>query len=361
MQSNYKTSLDSVVISNSDGKTFDITQGCESIDLFESMFAMYMTGSIQYKDAGNFLDNLTETDTWLVSIAFSNPKYSRTIVMQIGAIEDVKKIDYQTKTYTLVLYSPEYIKQQNIRISKGYSGTKKAIISDILLNLSNKSLITDKDTRKSLLLSPRMKPFDLIDFVLLFDKSSPDYMFWENTRGYNLLSLTSIYNKDPQFNFYETNINNISDKDLIEGDVENNPFIIRGYTTPKLKDIITPKEEGFEGATLLVYDPLVGVSNKYTMSSDQYNNKVFMFNENSMNYSNYLQRHSRLSRFNMNEMYINVKGNYQVSCGDLISAMFLKSPNEPGVSNSLSGKYIISSIRHKINTKEYLQELSISK
>ncbi len=272
------------------------------------------------------------------------------------------------------------------------------------------------------LVIPNLTPFKAIDFLTsrsLNNKSVPDFLFWQNhLTGYNFKSLSDIFSQESGFeiNFGTKNLsfggqqfgnadyfktvllgmNNfkvISNFDLIKN-IKNGYYAAKFYGF----DPITKKVRftQIKNDQYYVNNPLVKKANKYAFNTKIYNNKkltadvmydskitVYPF-ENSRKESDYikekepdqlnyldnthnyvLQRKMIFYNLMQRVVRIDMPGNFRFITGDCVDLNVPHFYNERGVDNdvgdpSLSGKYVITAVRHIIKSDRHETILEVA-
>ena len=365
MQSSNTTYISAAYLSHTD-QIYDITQMLNTVTVNEDIFNMFLMGEVEIVDVNNHLEEWQITDeTWKFTFTFYCTKigYETSLTFSVYSIQDIKKESDTKMSYKLMICSPEMLANMNIRISKGYSGTKTAILSDIINRLkTTKPLLINADKNNSNLLVPKLHPTDAIDLLLLYNETTPDYVFWESFKGFNCKSITKMLMSDPAYKIYERNRDMADDKELLKNpNLMGSPEIIINYSIPTTIDVLSAMNDGYQGATLFVYDPLVGNNTKYKINDSYAENAHYIFHDNSLNYANYLQRHKILSQIDANQWNITTVGDFTRCAGDTVYISLLNSNQTPGIKSSYSGVFIITAIKHVFQKTSYIQNLKVSR
>lgn len=392
----------------------------------------------------------------------------------ILGVKDVKQDKDYTKSYTLIFASPELKKNESIRISKGYQQKRISdVVTTILTNdyedenptglgfptnsniLDTENLLKqwrlspylytafieanyrkiDEDDSVELLIEktkytepwislPYAKPFDIIKWLSTrsireapgrYGSTSPNFMFFENKRGYNFLSLDSLLeNKEynvTHFNFSTLgqNIGSETDRRVVNTErivkleyqdcynildnIRNGVYASRLYTydfyTGEQKTYDFGYMDGFDtqentqtNEKLKVYPPFLLDKEGKSELTTKYNSRRLFVGENPSKYLNtvtseqsqryneirpqvgsneYLQKRlSQLHSLGNFKIIVEVGGNTKHKVGDCVSVTLpdLIPSNTPELytpipSKYYSGNYLITSIKHVLSKTSY--------
>ena len=230
-----------------------------------------------------------------------------------------------------------------------------------------------------------------------------DYLFWESaSRGFNFISVEklikeAVTNKNIMGNYFYT-----PPGTLDTGDIISKLFLAEDFEIVKFVDNLHNLNEGYFGSTLSTFDMVKKQFVKYEYNHpSNYDNMTHMgfekikplFNSsvpvnsdmykkfypiNSKLFSNvrdnytekmpliYGQRHSRLSELNNFKVNITVPGRTDLYAGSVINfnvpdTTVKNEFSEPGQDPLLSGLYLVSAIRHKINYRTHTMIMEIVK
>jgi hypothetical protein len=359
------TVLTTVKLFTLDGEaSYDIKQSVSQIMIEESIFNMSLYGSATIIDVNDDLERFNLNSDWYIQISFLSGigKYEESLIFKISGIDNIKRESMQKRLYVLKFVSPEALDNLNQRISKGYSGTKSAIISDLLQKLTKKPLLIKENNNTTSLLCPKMHPFDAIDLMLLYNKSDTDYLFWESFRGFNCNSISALLSSNSLYSYKDVDISTMSEKDILKSaDIGNDPHIIKSFTVDSLFDEMEARKTGYKGSTSYTYNPIAGVPFNYKVNEEFADNIHYIDLTDRLNFKGYIQRHKILSELEAHEWFFTVPGNYTISSGDPVYVAIQKQQNNPGFSSLLSGIFIIVSIKHKFTLNSYTQEIGVSR
>lgn len=107
----------------------------------------------------------------------------------------------RSQIFTLSFCSPELLRSNRTKISKSYTETIDMIVENVLRDSryinTNKKLFLEKTSGVRKVVSPNLRPFAFIhnlkEEALSVKHNSPHFFFYENTKGIHFKSLQSMY------------------------------------------------------------------------------------------------------------------------------------------------------------------------
>lgn len=330
----------------------------------------------------------------------------------------------QFENYTLNLCSEELLSSEKYRISKSYKKSSvDSIITDILKNTlkTNKNIYIDSSMGSYDFVLPNKKIFETINWLSTYARApnsriGADMLFYENAKGYHFKSLQSLYEKTPEYTYYYNPKNVSTDMNLKSANIYRlqvmNNFDTLGATSKGM----------FNNRTISI-DPLTRKKHISDFNYDQYFKKSKSLNDNTFiptNVNSYIDvqgkkiydspsknletgalrlvvsnasqqktayikdipgsvqndffvennlpnRIAQLYLSQYNRLKILVPGNSGVTVGDTIQIKILGTTALSNENNTkkedsvLSGKYLITAIRHIINVTRYTTVIEVSK
>lgn len=197
--------IDEVTIITSKGFAQTITPQVMSIEIYEDMFAPFITGKVLVRDAQDFTNLLPLVGEESIRISVRTPslpdKDAYRGEFYIFKLDDRIKTQERELIYVLHFISKEAIVDLNKKISKGYEGK----VSDIVKRLvedqdaleTKKTLNIEETVNKVKYTSNFWSPVKNIQFLadqavsVLYE--SPSYLFFENKYGLHFVSLETLY------------------------------------------------------------------------------------------------------------------------------------------------------------------------
>ena len=139
--------IESITISNNEGNSYEVSNLMVDFEISESIYQMFLTGSITLADSANFFNRIGFTGQEYIRIHIGGIQGNEEIVPANQQIDQVfrifnisvhyRDIDNPTNTmYTLEFCSPlEYLARTQ-RISQMYRGKTGDILNKIMLKLT---------------------------------------------------------------------------------------------------------------------------------------------------------------------------------------------------------------------------------
>jgi hypothetical protein len=430
--------LENITIHNhEDNLAVDIKGLVVEFNIYESIFANALTGSLVISDSTGLIGKLPVQGTERLTFKLSTPG-SLTIdcteesghPMHVYAVSD-KQQDGDTKEiYTLHFASREFLRNIRTRVSQAYSGRMNEMVASILGDEnyldSRKTLNVQKTRNQDKIVIPNMHPFQAINMLqeraMADDSNSVGYHFYETPRGFHFRSWESMCvdsRGNPRVAKQSFEYMSVNMRD--DGAYFGNPH----------KDKVTHDYQGVESYRFVnsshdvAANQAAGTYAHRVISHNIYNKS---YKESDYHYHNYFNdtKHvdgnkvpvvntpidyddksisdypeSRVSvvpttRFTHNEdtgafgtdveqdgiteasrqsqmnqviggtiLELTIKGQSYLEVGDVVQfnlqTVENKKNSEGGFDPQYSGRYIITKIRHRVTTRDYINVLELSK
>ena len=249
--------------------SYDLTKTFVQIDLFENIFSHSMSGSLIFIDTDNLVINSPIVGQEYLELKISSPgiagadsiDFSENVlsIYKIGYVSDVSKSSQMIEVH---LISPEFLKNQRLRVSKSYQvKTNDQIIEDVLTNTeyidTKKNVFIEPTKGSRNIISPNYHPFDLIK-ILTTESNNTSFInsevnfhvFYENTQGYHFKSLSHLFSRPTNGDFHCGDVSTI-EKD--GKDTEDFTRVIqhqRSNSNDMLQNIVS----GLLGSNLTIHD-----------------------------------------------------------------------------------------------------------
>jgi len=431
--------LENITIHNhEDNLAVDIKGLVVEFNIYESMFASSLTGTLVISDSTNLIGKLPIQGTERLTFKLSTPG-SLTIdcteesghPMHVYAVSN-KQQDGDTKEiYTLHFASREFLRNIRTRVSQAYSGRMNEMVASILGDEnyldSRKTLNVQKTRNQDKIVIPNLHPFQAINMLqkkaLADDSNSVGYHFYETPRGFHFRSWESMFvdsRGNPRVvkqSFESTGTSNVPNESAYRG----NPH----------KDKITQEYQSVESYRFINSSHDVAAN----QAAGTYANKVISHNlydksykESDYHYHNYFNDTKHLdgnkvpvvntpvdfddksisdyaesrisvmptSRFVHNEdtgafgidveqdgiteasrisqvnqvlggtiLEMTIKGQSYLEVGDVVQfnlqTVENKKNSEGAFDPQYSGRYVITKIRHRVTTTDYLNVIELIK
>jgi hypothetical protein len=352
-----------------------------------------------------------------------NPNVMIDKLFRIYSISNRQKTTgFDTENYVIHFCSDELILSEQYKISKSYNGKGVSqIINDVLLTYlrvpSNKYDPKNIEQTKGVysIIIPNLKPFEAINMVSLYAQSATkigaDMLFFENAKGYNFASLQSLFEKAPYYT-YEYRPKNISMENY-DKNIDKEIFNVLGYEILKSFNVIQGISSGTFANRLVTIDPLLRDYKTTDFNYLDYHNKSKSLNnfpvvnnlknrfgnalyetpqacfklagtnsgwekvdyikskpgsvtKNMFVETFFSQRKSQISLANYTRAKLYIAGDPNVTVGTTVNFNLLSQ--DPASSSDpkqldpyYSGKYLVTAVRHIIQTGGYNTILEIVK
>ena len=330
----------------------------------------------------------------------------------IYKLTDRKELNQKSEIYTLHFVSEEYILSEQKKIRQSYTGTHYDMIVNILndhLMVPNETIVDGTKSGFGNLepskgihnyVVPNLSPFDAIQTITkraISNSGTPDYLFWQTQLGYNFMPLSSLMGFD---SFYKITygVKNISELNS-ETNVGDELYGARDIKIISQFNMAENIQSGVYAGRFIGFDPLTRTvqvqemsfdkiygltkhANDYSINTGVYNKEgnratqmydsrvtLYPFQEkrkesehlkkkdsetityidDSHNYI--LQRKVIFANLMQRRIRLTMPGNFFLMSGINVD---IEIPNRyleegvDGVDESLSGKYIITGVRHII-------------
>jgi len=428
--------LDKLVIHNHEDRlAVDIKRLVVEFNIYESMFANALTGSLVIADSTNLISKLPVQGTERLTFKLRTPgsldidcTEESGHPMHVYAVSNKQQASDGMETYTLHFASREFLRNIRTRVSQAYSGRMNEMVASILGDEnyldSKKTLNVQKTRNQDKIVIPNMHPFQAINMLqkraMADDSESVGYFFYETPRGFHFRSWESMCvdsRGNPRvakqsFEYMKLNMNDDSaygkDKDRITHEYQS----VEGYKfLNSSHDVAAMQAAGTYGHRVIshnLYDksykesdyhyhnyfndtkhtdgnkvPIVSTPVDFDDKSvsDYAESKVsvmpttrFAHNEDTGAFGvdveqDGLNTASRLSQRNQvlggTILEMTIKGQSYLQVGDVVEFNLQTIENKRNSNGKFdpqySGRYIITKIRHRVTTTEYLNVIELIK
>ena len=389
---------------------FDLSNIWKNISVYEDIETNYIRGEVTISDSKNILMDVPIITNEKLIVEFKTPSHpdSYKFVALVTEITNQVTIRQGMQVYVIRFVSPDFSRNQKFKFSKAYNDM---LISDMVVDIYDNyirdvsgktiNIVPTKDPWNRVI--PTMSPFKSINWLCKWAKSESypggaNYVFFENKHGFyfgpiEALIDASVYRK-PAATYSKHNVHAQEDKNK---DIKLGFYnIIEMKTfTPDVVDNIT---KGVYASKLLIHDPVlraIGTStfNYFDTYSDMTHlekntktggmgtttlhndtrlgaySEAYIINtpdhygayrgvpKSLSDASNFVQaRTSQLAQMGAIQLTITVPGDSNRVIGEVVE---IKLPavgtttlegREGEQDKYLSGRYLISAIRHEIKT-----------
>ena len=287
--------IESITISNNEGNSYEVSNLMVEFSISESIYQMFLTGSITLADSANFFNRIGFTGQEYIRIHIGGIQGNEEIVPADQQIDQVFRIfnvslharDIENPTnqmYTLEFCSPlEYLARTQ-RISQMYRGKT----GDILNKICQDKLLFKKNKKNAKLHTPGGK--ELGNFFSVFQSEGDETsVLVPNWSVHKTLEWLRDHTSDDtdvpwgdSYYFYQTaingfkfhNVESMMKIEYLEGDVKfaprmgdgdddfNYDFVegrgndILSYMKRNTHDVLNNHSEGLYGGAIQVYNPI---------------------------------------------------------------------------------------------------------
>jgi len=380
-----------VITSPKTGVSVDINIMYEELNIYDSVLFNTISGNVFIVDAVGSLKGFDFDGSEYLSLELSKEGelFPFKGIFKIYSQGDRKMFSLGSTKYRLNFISIEYIESIRTKVIQYYSDTYSNISKRILkdyLNVPAKKFngIIEPSQGIRDVIIPTLEPLEAITWCskrALDSNDKPTFLFFENTDGYNFMSISNIFKQTPLANI------NFSPKNVID-DFNKNFLGVRDYEIIDQYDFIESVKSGVYAKTYRGYDiarrtfvefksdsfkDQIGITaatpnkNKtpFGMALDRvYLSQIVSYFYNSKPKNNQerpekwlLQRESILRNLFAKKVRIEMAGNYTFTSGKLLNVFMPKfsvitdNDGESGLEKNMYGKYLIVSTRHKMTAQ----------
>jgi len=391
------------------GGRVDLRPLFHSISFVEDMNVSAMSGQILLKDSVDLLNSFPISGHEKIYIEYRTPgidaDYESKTFRVVEVSDRVRSKDDKNEVYKIKFVSETAYINPSIKISRSVKGKISDIASGLYREFLGGNLIVQPTSGEYKFILPYWTPFKTLEWLAMRaipkkSQSETNYFFFENMDGHNFVSLSSLSDQEPLLQYYlfpmnisvetknkltdiERKFLNVQEYSFIKTNQKMKEFMDGAFSSVLLQHDITTKswsekiynynkEEGKirgvgeEKVTRnnSLYTRSPNVKRLFTTKQTQVGGKDY---QNIQNHEDWLQN-SMASKvlFDTIKTRIRVPGNSRLRAGNIIELFIPKSgpveqtPDE-WYDEMLSGKYLISSVRHIFVGEEYTSVLMLVK
>ena len=414
-----------MVIVLSSGQTIDLTSVFSELNFYENMFMPCASGNLTIVDANNLINeyDIKGNQTIRFKIRKSNDDvnfFEFYKEFKIYTITERKNTSSTSQVYVIHFVNEDFVYSMQKKISQSYYGPYSTLVAKILRNYlkvtsaSSKSKskvaeIYSTDNGKDFIV-PNLTPFDSINWIAKRSVSTkykvPDFLFFENSSGYNFVPVSSIWEKETQWNI------NVKPKNISNtpNSVSTEFLGARDIKILSQFNMLNNIKEGSYAGTFIGFDTFTKtiqvkkIENTYDSTpkhgnknsnfektksrenidfTQMYDSRIVTYpfalprasqsyiKENSPKSSTVLddtekyifQRRSFFSNLMQKRLEITMPGNFGFTCGTVINLdvpNFSAKNEDKNTDDTLSGRYIILGVRHILRYKTHETILEIA-
>ena len=202
------------------GTEIDVSGIVSTINIYEDIFSMTVSGDILFKDTNNLVLNAPIIGEEKLLLKIQTPQTSPKVhnetntsvidyvvtPLQIYKINKVTGAGENAIMYSLNFTTQEAFRNQISRISQSYKGDPAEIVEKILRDQnyldSTRKLFVEPTSNMLKMVVPNKKPFNAIQHLCEVSNSkqngqSPTYLFYETTKGFHFRSVDGLCTQEP--------------------------------------------------------------------------------------------------------------------------------------------------------------------
>ena len=373
-----------------EGDPYDITRGNPSINYYESVTSPSISMTLSFMDIDQMISREGITGGEMIDLEIIIPDFEEKFIIEskkqklvLNAVRDVIT-STNKQTATLEFVSEESLINETSRVNKKFTGTVTQIVKELLETevkgiQTEKEIKTDDAVNKYSFVGNLKRPFETIQWLCPKAQASSKnfgFLFFENRDGFHFKSIENLLKQEPEFLYQkpdrptetdlriiESNLNQSNDMGMnarmgmysnrtIYIDLENETYEEIDFNISELnpekplKVIETLKEK----PTRLMFRMLdQGALQKGSTKEEvEKRNELAVYQNKSYIRNNLLFSQS---------LNISVPINPELRAGQIIEVQFpLKDNTDQNTTdkfgkdkdNDISGKYLISELRHVI-------------
>jgi hypothetical protein len=374
--------LKKVELVNFNGDVFDIRGLFVYVELFEDILASSLSANVLMQDAIGLFENFPIIGKEKLNLIYTTSSDLQDVVIELVAhkVPQRNKIKDNFESYELNFVSKEFLTNQTSVVRRSLKGN----IGDTIESIIKVELDSEKEmnaivspANPTTFIPTRQHPIDVINLLLTKAKSPEsvdhtDFMFYETVDGFNLATINHLVAQPVSFSYKYGKPNNPSN----ESPDQDEFFIIGNFRVDQESAPADSIMNGGYGGTLGVYDPITRTykekqydyqsdKSKFNYLSDQLlthnddehqkkaKSGFFRYVLKGTKDETFLTRNAKIDQiFNGIRIIADVPGNSELRIGQVIainlpsSTLGDDSKQQMDQDSALSGKYLISSIKH---------------
>ena len=383
----------------------DVRQLMLNITIFEDLFGPFISGNIVMNESLDLINKLPLIGEEYLEMHVFTPGFDGQPDKEFKGRYYIYKMTERLNTaeravaYTLHFMSSEAIKDINQRVHSAQVGYCHDIVRNLLVNdplgLNTIKTVNIEDTVNGIkYVANNWSPVNCIQYAAAHSINRQNigtFMFYENRDGFNFISLSSLYRQDSIQSFISDNYRrdidaqgratrNINEdyKRVTEMVIpEGFNFVERigsgmyrsnlttyDFVTKRFKTYRFDGNNNFDAYPHLNNFPLMSRDVLASSSAAHFNNITHYGLHNgygdTSNTPFYLQRKSLLSQAEAFRLEVTVPGRTDYTVGKIVDLTAYRNQpvsNKPGenddVDPTITGKYIIGTVTHRITNKEH--------
>jgi len=263
------------------------------ISYYEDIFKGSISGNIVINDSLHLIERLGISGFDYIKLKFSktiNASDAATIekYFRVYRVSERLLNNNATETYSIHFCSEELLLSEQIKISKSYPGKKVSeIVFDVLYNYLkiDKKYIRIQETDGIFdFVIPFKNPFQTINwlsnYAIPIGKIGADFVFYENSEGFNFYSLQNLFSQSP-YNYYAYIPRNLGNAPIIENlssEIARNLVSIKSFSFLDTFDTLYGITTGAFANKLISIDPFTMTYKETNFDYQKYFDKSVTLN-----------------------------------------------------------------------------------
>jgi hypothetical protein len=401
--------LKSLVLTSATGGQVDLREIMQELNIFEDLYANVMTGNLLIQDTQNLINRLPIVGAEYLSVTFIKPSTTWQLkkTFRVHRITNRSKVTAASETYMLHFCSEELILSQSIKVSNSYKDMTVAnIIRDIAYNylqISSEKLPQSELTPTTgdfSVVVPFWSPFYAINWLARMASTarstSCSFMFFEDSLGFHFNSIENLSQQAPlqAINFMPMNFAGATrEKSKDKTDMQQRLEAAESYELVSAPDTIDLFNTGVYSSKLMTVNVLdqairsheqdgLGFFNDTRHANDfsylqdakdrthkyptRHHEAYYRVAVDQLKVETWLlQRNAYIAGMHGYRVKVAMPGNMLLRVGQVVTlnlpvASVGFKEGKP-MDELLSGNYLITSIRHKLDRVKYVCILELSK
>lgn len=400
--------LETLTIVSASGGTVDVRNIMRELNIFEDLFSNAMSGTLFINDTQNIINLLPIIGSEYLIVSLAKPSTTWLIqkVFRIYKITDRRKNSPGAEDYVLHFCSEEMILNQSIKISSSY---KQMTISDIVKDITMNVMKIDpkkfpiaeltQTTGNFDIVVPFWDPFFTINWLARMARTAKhpgcSFVFFEDSKGFHFTPIEALTQEEPlqSISFSPMNMAGETGEKEDVSDTEIRLQSAEDIELVNAPDAIQSINRGQHASKLMrvnILDQQIKVSTltgpDFFASTKHLNGSSFLQDTKdrtltlqSKHHEAYyrvaldnnkvetwmLQRNSYLSSIHGFQIKVSIPGNMNIRAGQVVKVHLPQASigrkEEKPIDRMFSGKYLITSILHKIDRVKYACVVELSK
>jgi hypothetical protein len=264
----------------------DISEIYEEISIYDSLFMPVMSGKILIRDSVGLSGKLLYDGSESLLMEIVKDENSNIAVFRksfrVYKQSERTNLNLNSEAYVLSFVSDELIYSDQQRINQSYENTYTEIIKRIMidyLKLPENQLggIYDETIGIRKLVVPNLRPLEAIEWCAkrsVDENNSPNFMFYQNSTGYNFASLSKLLVKPEILNI------KFEPKNTKEIDTINEISSARSLEIVSQTDSVEKTRTGVNAGKFIGFDPMTRVIATKNIGYDDHYKLMKHANEN---------------------------------------------------------------------------------